>query len=170
MEKRHIVVVPYDPRWKDDFKAIRRELEAAVGDKLLSVEHVGSTSVEGLAAKPIIDIDIVIADETVLPAVIRGLAAIGYEHEGDLGIVGREAFRYADKPHLQAHHLYVCPQNSRELHRHLTFRDYLRRHPEAVEEYGRVKMEAARLFPHDIERYMQHKDACIRRLYEECGL
>lgn len=170
MKTRHIVVLPYDPQWKAAFEAIRQEIEAAVGDLLLSVEHVGSTAVEGLSAKPIIDLDVVIAAASDLPEVIERLASIGYEHEGDLGIPGREAFCYTGKPHLLAHHLYVCPRDSRELHRHLAFRDYLRTHPEAAAEYGRVKEAAARCYPHDIQRYMQHKEACIRRLYEACGL
>ena len=170
MRTRHITVVPYDPQWVVDFEAIKVEIVAAVGDLILTVEHVGSTAVEDLWAKPIIDLDVVIADTTTLPAVIGGLAAIGYIHEGDLGIEGREAFRYDGKPHLRKHHLYVCPQNSKELHHHLTFRSYLRSHPEAVEEYSRIKEQAAQLDPNSIDDYIAHKSACIQTLYQKCGL
>ena len=68
------------------------------------------------------------------------------------------------------HHLYVCPKNSPELRRHLSFRDYLRGHPEAVKEYGRIKEEAARLFPHDIDGYINHKRTLIEKIYREIGL
>lgn len=170
MRTQNVIVVSYDPKWKTDFEAIRQELAGAVGDLALRIEHVGSTSVEGLSAKPIIDIDVVIRDYSVFDSVAARLKSIGYLHEGDLGVEGREAFQYSDKPHLQAHHLYVCPQDSKELLRHITFRDFLRNRPDAAKEYGAVKREAAKLFPHDIEQYMAYKSACIEKLYRLCGL
>lgn len=170
MKTKKVCVLPYDPRWQQDFEAIRLELAAALGSLALRIEHVGSTSVEGLPAKPIIDIDVVISDDIPLEDVVRALAGIGYLHEGNLGIPEREAFRYGCKPHLQKHHLYVCRESSPELHRHITFRDYLRSHPEAAGEYGTVKLEAARLYPADIEGYIAHKSPCIQKLYALCGL
>ena len=146
MRTAKVIVLPYDRAWRTDFEAIRAEIGIALGDLILGIEHVGSTSVEGLSAKPCIDIDVIIRDYSVFDAVAGRLAAIGYVHEGDLGIRDREAFRYQDKPHLQNHHLYVCPRDSAELHRHITFRDYLRTHPEAVRKYSRVKETAAQLF------------------------
>ena len=94
----------------------------------------------------------------------------GYFHEGNLGIAGREAFCYTGKDHLMKHHLYVCPRNSEELHRHLTFRNFLRSNPEAARKYGQVKETAARLFPDNIEKYMEYKSPCIEELYRMCGL
>lgn len=170
MRTKKVTVLPYDEGWKSAFEAIRQELEQVLEDLILSIEHVGSTSVEGLAAKPIIDIDVVIRDDTPLVAVISALAEIGYQHEGDLGIPQREAFRYDHKPHLRKHHMYVCPESSRELRRHIVFRDYLRSHPEDAAEYGRIKLEAAALYPDDIDSYMQHKASLIERLYSQCGL
>jgi GrpB-like predicted nucleotidyltransferase (UPF0157 family) len=170
MAKRLVVVKEYDDKWKVHFTEIKDELENALGKLAVSVEHVGSTSVEGLAAKPIIDIDVVISDYSCFEEVVRKLNEVGYTHEGDLGIKYREAFKYYGKEHLQQHHLYVCPANSRELYRHLTFRDFLRNNPEAVREYGKVKLEAARLFSDDIEKYMEYKAPCIEKLYTQCGL
>ena len=170
MRTAKVTVLPYDSAWKSAFEAIKKEIEAAAGDLILGVEHVGSTSVEGMSAKPCIDLDVVIRDDTVLAAVVDRLETIGYVHEGDLGIPGREAFKYSDKPHLQTHHLYVCPRDSRELHRHITFREFLKSHPEAVKQYSRVKETAARLFPNDIDRYIAYKSPCIEELYAQCGL
>ena len=170
MRTPKVLVLPYDRAWKSDFETIKEELEAALGDLALGIEHVGSTSVEGLSAKPCIDLDVVIRDYSVFGRVVEKLAAIGYIHEGDLGIPGREAFKYEDKPHLKKHHLYVCPQDSRELRRHITFRDYLRTHPEAVRKYSAAKENAARLFPEDIDGYMACKSPCIEELYRLCGL
>lgn len=170
MKTEHIEVLPYDAKWKEDFKQIKLELVAVIGDWVESIEHVGSTSVEGLSAKPIIDIDVVIKDETILKTVIEKLATIDYIYEGDLGIKGREAFKYTGKEHLQTHHLYVCPKDSAELKKHCTFRDYLKVHPEAVAEYSHVKEEAARLYPEDIEKYIAYKSPCIEKIYKACGL
>ena len=170
MQTAKVVVLPYDKAWKTAFEAIKQEIEAVIGDWIVGIEHVGSTSVEGLSAKPCIDLDVIIRDYSVFDAVVRRLGTIGYIHEGDLGIRDREAFTYRDKPHLQTHHLYVCPQYSEELHRHLAFRDFLRSSPEAVEKYSQVKETAARLFPEDIAQYMAYKSPCIEELYRLCGL
>ena len=167
MRGKKVIVLPYDEAWKDDFEKIRAELADALGDLALRIEHVGSTSVPGLSAKPVIDIDVVIKDNTVLNDAVAALAKIGYFHEGDLGIKGREAFGYEGKEHLKKHHLYVCPEDSPELKRHITFRDYLRSHPEAVREYGRIKEEGAALFPEDIDKYMNYKAPVINKIYEE---
>ena len=170
MRTPRVTVLPYDEGWKFAFLQIKNELEDAIGDCILGIEHVGSTSVEGLSAKPCIDLDVIIPDYSVFGTVIRKLAAIGYFHEGDLGIPTREAFGYTGKPHLQNHHLYVCPQDSPELHRHLTFRNFLRSNPQAVQQYSSVKETAARLFPDDIDGYIQYKSPCIEELYRQCGL
>jgi GrpB-like predicted nucleotidyltransferase (UPF0157 family) len=170
MRTKHVVVLPYDERWAVEFEKIKAEIESVLGDCINSIEHVGSTSVKGLSAKPIIDIDVVIPNYDCFKAVNESLAKIGYQHEGDLGIKEREAYKYEDKEHLMKHHLYVCPRNSEELHRHIVFRDYLRKHEEAVYEYSKVKEEAAQLYPTDIDGYMEHKKPCIEAVYMKCGL
>jgi GrpB-like predicted nucleotidyltransferase (UPF0157 family) len=170
METAKVVVVPYDAGWKSAFEEIKKEIEQAVGDLIIGIEHVGSTAVEGLSAKPCIDIDVIIRDYAIFDAVVDGLEAIGYIHEGNLGIKDREAFRYTDKPNLQKHHLYVCPRQSEELRRHITFRDFLRSNPEAAKKYGAAKETAARLFPDDMDQYIQYKSPCIEELYQLCGL
>lgn len=170
MRTAKVTVLPYDPAWEAAFAAIREEIEATLGDLILGIEHVGSTSVKGLSAKPCIDLDVIIPDYTVFDAVVAKLASIGYIHEGNLGIPDREAFTYTDKPHLYKHHLYVCPQYSEELRRHITFRDFLRSNPNAAQKYGAVKEEAAALFPNDIDGYIAYKSPCIQELYVQCGL
>ena len=168
--KKHVIVQSYDKTWADDFVAIRDELNDALKDLALRIEHVGSTSVEGLSAKPIIDIDVVIKDYAVFEEVVSALGAIGYRYEGDLGIAGREAFKYDSKAYLRKHHLYVCPEDSAELKRHIAFRDYLRSHSDAVREYSRIKEEGARLYPYDIDRYIEHKTPFIEKIYKEIGI
>lgn len=170
MRTRKVVVLPYDVAWQSAFEKIKVEIEEAIGNLMIGIEHVGSTSVAGMSAKPCIDIDVIIKDYSVFAAVVDGLKAIGYIYEGDFGIKDREAFQYTDKPYLMTHHLYVCPQYSEELHRHTTFRDFLRSNPEAVKKYSLIKEKAAKLFPNDIDGYIEYKSPCIEELYKECGL
>ena len=170
MRTEQVRVEQYDPNWPQNFETIRREIEAVLGEFPVAVHHVGSTAVPGMSAKPIIDVDVEIRNRSDFSAVRARLRDAGYLHEGDLGIRDREAFCYAGKPHLQKHHLYVCPSDSLELHRHLTFRDYLRNHPEAVLEYSRAKVEAAKKCANSTDAYMEYKNDCIAQLYEKCGL
>lgn len=166
MAKR-VVVVPYNEQWKIDFETISQYLFSAIKDEIIAIEHIGSTSVEGLSAKPIIDIDIVIKDYSVFDAVVEKLATFGYIHEGNLGIKDREAFDYKGNSDLPKHHLYVCPQFSLELHRHIAFREYLKNNPEAVVKYSKVKEEGAKLFPDSIDDYIAYKSPYIEEIYKE---
>jgi GrpB-like predicted nucleotidyltransferase (UPF0157 family) len=168
-ENWNIVVVAYDPNWTGEFKKIEKELLAVINDSVLSIEHVGSTSVEGLHAKPIIDIDVVVGDNLFL-LVKEKLKTIGYEHVGDIGIEGREAFSYKNKEHLMEHHLYVCHKDANELKRHITFRDYLRAHEDDRNRYSQIKIEMAEKFPHDIDNYLLGKQSVILDIYKKCGL
>ncbi|MBR5251802.1 MAG: GrpB family protein [Oscillospiraceae bacterium] len=170
MKTAKVMVVPHDMAWQTEFEKIKNEIISALGDLALGVEHVGSTAVQGICAKPCIDIDVVIRDYSVFDTVVAKLGGIGYIHEGDLGIKDRHAFCYTDKPHLYKHHLYVCPQFSQELHRHITFRDFLRGNPQAAQLYSNTKQTAAQLYPDDIDGYMAHKSPCIEQLYKMCGL
>lgn len=170
MRTTKVIVLPYDTTWKSDFEEIKKEIENAIGDLIIGIEHIGSTSIEGLSAKPCIDIDVIIKDYSLFDAVVSKLQSIGYIHEGNLGIKDREAFKYLNKPHLKTHHLYVCPQHSEELHRHIAFRDFLRSNTEAVKKYSLVKETAAQLFPDDIDKYIKYKSPCIEELYRLCGL
>jgi len=170
MRTEKVVVLPYNISWKTDFEKIKYEIESVLGDAIIGIEHVGSTAVEGMSAKPCIDIDVIIKDYSVFDDIVKKLETTGYIHEGDLGIKDREAFRYTDKPHLQNHHLYVCPQYSAELHRHIIFRDFLRNNPEAVKKYSSVKEQAAALFPDNIDEYIGYKTPYIEELYALCGL
>ena len=170
MRTKRVVVLPYDEAWESAFEKIKNEIEAVIRDMILGIEHIGSTAVKGLSAKPCIDIDVIIKDYAVFGEVVKRLGMIGYIHEGNLGIKDREAFKYTDKPHLMMHHLYVCPQYSDELRRHITFRDFLRHTPEAVKKYSLVKEKAAELFPDDLDKYIAYKAPCIEELYSMCGL
>ena len=110
-----LVIKAYDPQWPILFEELRVKFSELLGNMVSAIEHVGSTSIPGLAAKPVIDLDVLLVSAAYWPESIRRLATLGYEHQGDLGIVGREAFR--TPPTLFAHHLYVCLPNCEEFQR-----------------------------------------------------
>lgn len=167
---KNVMVVPYNPEWKNEFERLKSYLENAVGDMSVEIEHVGSTSVEGLWAKPIIDIDIVIEDRDDFEEVKNSLEGIGYYHEGDLGIKGREAFGYDEKNEFMKHHLYVCHKDSQQLKNHIEFRNHLRQNKDDRDRYSEVKAKAAKANPKDIDGYMEEKSHIIDIIYKKIGL
>ncbi len=163
-----IMIRDYDPVWPERFQALRQKLWSVMFDFALSIEHVGSTSVPGLAAKPIVDLDIVVRSVGDISTAITRLATLGYIHKGDVGVEGREAFE--NPPGEEDHHLYVCPDGSLGLRNHLALRDYLRGNPEAARGYGELKKTLAARYPHDIDRYIAGKTEFILRILHDCGI
>jgi GrpB-like predicted nucleotidyltransferase (UPF0157 family) len=165
---RTIVVVDYDPSWPEAFERVHSTIWPVVSDVALGVEHIGSTAVPGLAAKPIIDVDVLVRVESDISAAIERLATLGYVHRGNLGVEGRDAF---DSPEgLPAHNLYLCPRNSPGLVNHLAVRDHLRTHRDAAKEYGELKKQLAKQFPHDIGGYVEGKTDFLLRILRAAGL
>jgi GrpB-like predicted nucleotidyltransferase (UPF0157 family) len=166
-----IVIVEYDPAWPEFFQTLRHQVAAVLGELAVTIEHVGSTAVPGLAAKPIIDMDVVVRWATDIPTAIERLASLGYTHRGDLGIPGREAF--STPPNTPPHHLYVVAASNLAHRRHILFRDYLRRHPQEAHVYAEFKIATAERFRDDRTAYTDAKDAIdqdmVRRAKEEDG-
>jgi GrpB-like predicted nucleotidyltransferase (UPF0157 family) len=134
-------IAAYNPDWPKRFEQIAAYVKAFLPEGC-TIHHVGSTSVPGMPAKDIIDIDVEYT-HGFLQAVIDGLKDAGYEHQGDLGIPGREAFKPVPDSRaasLPAHHLYACEAGAPELKIHLAFRDYLRAHPGRAEWLGKKKI------------------------------
>jgi GrpB-like predicted nucleotidyltransferase (UPF0157 family) len=167
MKKRPVVVVDYDPAWPEMFEQLAAPVRAALGDLALRIEHVGSTSVRGLAAKPIVDISVVVGSESDVGAAIERLASVGYVHQGDLGIEGREAF--AAPEGLPAHNLYVCDEDSLGLVNQLAFRNYLRQHAETATAYAALKKSLAARFPNDIDGYVDGKTDFVLEVLRASG-
>ena len=169
MRTKRVVVEKWNPQWKYEYEKIVASLGKDIIYNSIKIEHVGSTSVEGLSSKPVIDLDIVI-EKDKFEIIKKLLNKKGYEHEGDLGIEGREAFSYSGKEELMTHHLYVCPKNSKELFKHITFRNFLENNPALAAEYSKVKEQAAVLYPDDIDKYMEFKSEIIEKIYKKCRL
>ncbi|MER7246791.1 GrpB family protein [Kribbella sp. NPDC000426] len=159
-------VVSYDPQWPLWFAEISAGLE--LGDLPHTIEHVGSTAVPGLAAKPIIDLDIVVPSADLVPKAIELLVAAGYRHEGDAGIPGREAFALPpDVAHY--HHLYVVVEGNKAHRDHVLLRDHLRTNPVDRERYAARKRELAHLLTTDRTAYVDGKGALVEELIARAG-
>ena len=163
-----LVVVDYDASWPATFERLRQRIWPALAGVATAIEHVGSTSVPGLSAKPIIDMTVVVPTAAEVPIAIGRLAELGYAHRGNLGVDGREAF---DSPRLlPRHHVYLCPTRSLALRNHLLVRDHLRRNPAAVERYGALKKRLAREHALDVEAYTAGKTDLILEILAASGL
>jgi GrpB-like predicted nucleotidyltransferase (UPF0157 family) len=154
-----VLIQDYDPSWPDAFIKLAVRVKAALGSLVVTTEHVDSTSVPGLAAKPIIDLDVVLSSRADLSEAIRLLRSIGYVHEGDLGIVGREAFRSPlGEPR---HHLYLLIEGADELRRHLAFRDALRADEALQDTYAALKRALIEAHRGGRSGYTEAKSALI---------
>ncbi|MDP5274196.1 GrpB family protein [Chengkuizengella axinellae] len=155
---RVIEIVPYHPEWKIEFEKIKSMILSYISDLIIKIDHVGSTSVEGLAAKPIIDVDVVIESYDVLPEVIERLAKEGFQHEGNLGVEGREAFKRTLDDGYMKYHLYVCPKDGKGYLEHIALRDYLRENETAREQYAALKYKLAEDHRYNIDHYIEGKN------------
>ena len=161
-----VEVVDWSPRWAEQFEEVALVLRDALSEvPSARVEHVGSTSVEGLAAKPIIDIDVVVGPEDV-GAAVEALTSIGHVHRGDLGVTGREAFHAPGPPRRN---VYVCTAGTVNVRNHLAVRDVLRSRADLREAYAEVKRALAARPDMDIETYVAGKSAVLQQVLEASG-
>jgi GrpB-like predicted nucleotidyltransferase (UPF0157 family) len=164
-----VVIVDYDPAWPARYEALRAPVAAALGALAARIEHVGSTSVPGLAAKPTIDLVVQLRAAGDLTAAVEQLAALGYAHEGDLGVVGREAFATPPGFATHDHHLYVCAPDWRGFDDQIAFRDYLRKHPATARAYERLKRALAARYGSDRSGYTNAKAAFVNDALTRAG-
>ncbi|KAF1836558.1 UPF0157-domain-containing protein [Decorospora gaudefroyi] len=175
LESRHppfwpemaVIVEEYNPAWPQQFENIKSELEGYLQDvEYLSIEHVGSTSVPGLAAKPIIDVDIIVTRDEVQPAIDALIANGKFDYLGELGINDRHAFK--DPNQSMRHNIYVCVDGAAQTRNHLRLRDTLRSNEELRDEYGRVKLQLAAKATNIVD-YLVGKSAIIQKMLKLSG-
>lgn len=164
-----VIVEEHSPLWAKQFQEVKQELEGCLqGTPYISIEHVGSTSVPGLAAKPVLDIDIVI-ERAQLPGVIDHLTTKGgYEYRGDLGIADREAFRKKIDAE-PARNLYACIEGSQALRNHLAVRDLCRRDEHALQTYAQKKRELAAQDWPSVDAYAESKNDVLQWILARAG-
>jgi GrpB-like predicted nucleotidyltransferase (UPF0157 family) len=161
-----LVIVDYDEGWPALFEELAAPVRETVADLGAEVEHVGSTAVPGLAAKPIVDLDVVVRSSDDVPAAIELLRGLGYTYQGDKGVPGREAFLWP--PDTTPHHLYVVVVGTEPLLAHLAFRDHLREHPETAAEYGALKRRLADEYRDDRLGYTDAKSEFVLGVLSSC--
>ena len=160
---REYAVGPYDPGWPARYEAEAERLRKAIGDALVRVEHVGSTAVPGLAAKPVIDIQMSFRSMAPRSAYVEPLARLGYRWGLDPWSDEHEFFS-RDDDGSRAFHIHVCPEGSEWERRHLMFRDWLRDHPEDAAAYERLKRALAEQHPRDVYGYTDAKTSFVREV------
>lgn len=175
-----IFIEPYNPNWKTEFESIKQVIEAQFNDLRhhMNIQHIGSTSVHGLFAKPILDIDIIIDDKSLLQDIATRLEKIGYKSKGEQGVPGRFAFRQTSdvtpltksKKKWQSHHLYVCYADSLALKNHLLFRDTLRKDKDLLQEYSELKQSLTDDLKITREEYTTKKTDFIISVLAKAGL
>jgi GrpB-like predicted nucleotidyltransferase (UPF0157 family) len=156
-----VILAAYDPEWP---RAAERHAERllVLGPCLICVHHIGSTSVPGLAAKPIIDLMPLVTDLAHLDRQRQSVEALGYDWRGEYGISGRRYCTLSDPAGIRVAHFHFFRADSPQAKRHIAFRDYLRAHRDVAEAYENEKRRAQRLHPDNARGYSDEKDAWIR--------
>ncbi len=158
---RRVMVLPYDPEWRDVFQAECPRVRAALGPNALVIHHIGSTAVPGLMAKPNIDILAVVESVDRLDEAVSAMADLGYQSKGENGVAGRRYFQKLDGDLV---HVHAYPKGHPDIARHLYFRDYLRSHPGAARAYECLKLTLAKAHTWDPKAYTCGKTDLIRAL------
>jgi GrpB-like predicted nucleotidyltransferase (UPF0157 family) len=162
-----VELVPYDPDWPVAFTRIREKLEGLLRPYVVTIEHVGSTSIPGLAAKPLLDIDIVLRGLDDVPAATQILLARNYEPRGNRYDDDVWAFMLRDG--TPPERIYICPPDNLTHQRRIIFRDHLRSHPEAAAAYAALKQDLAARFRYDGDRYTASKRAFVDTIIDRAS-
>lgn len=158
-----VSIEDYTREWLEAFEEERDRLVTALGPLALAVEHVGSTAVRGLCAKPVIDIAIGVTNLPTGKDCVAPLSALGYEYKGEAGIPGRHFFAKGS-PENRTHYIHVEPLNGVLWRNHILFRDYLRRHPDETLAYGKLKRSLAEKFSDNRDAYALGKNNYIENI------
>lgn len=159
---RKVEVTEYNKGWSLMYEKEAIKLRKIFDDEIIKVHHIGSTSVKGLKAKPVIDIMPVVRNIGRIDEFNTEMINIGYEPKGEKGLSRRRFFQKGGDN--RTHHVHIFELGNPEIERHLAFRDYLRSHPEAVTEYGNLKEELSQHFPYDIEAYISGKERLVSKI------
>ncbi|MGL5878509.1 MAG: GrpB family protein [Xenococcaceae cyanobacterium] len=161
---RKVEVLPHDPNWQHKFESESKLVIQALGENVVMVHHIGSTAIPKIYAKPIVDMLVEVNDITQVDKYNSAMEALGYEVMGEFGISGRRYFRKDNKMGVRTHHVHIFEVNSKEVERHLAFRDYMVAHPEDAQKYSELKRRLAKQYPNDINGYMDGKDGFIKEM------
>ena len=166
--KRHTVqLVEHDPGWASLFETEAYAIWHGGGSLILDVQHVGSTAVSGLPAKPVLDIAVAVRTSGDIPQLAKRLTAIGYIDRGDGGRDGGYLLVRDSEPEVRTVHLHIVEQTDSQWRHYVAFRDILRRDPGIREKYGEIKKQLAAMYPNDRQQYTGSKNEFIQRVLRE---
>jgi GrpB-like predicted nucleotidyltransferase (UPF0157 family) len=157
-----VIVLPYDPKWRAAFQAEAALIADLLGENAPAIHHIGSTSIPGICAKPVIDILIEFTEVSAIEARNAGMIDLGYEVMGEFGIPGRRYYRKDNGSGVRTHQVHAFQAGSEQVIRHLAFRDYLIAHPERAAAYSDLKRQLAAQHPDSMDDYIAGKDAFIK--------
>lgn len=165
-QKEDIELLPHDPHWSQVFESEKEALSKILKSTLIDLHHIGSTSISGIHAKPIIDMLPVVDDINAIDALDEAFESLGYEIKREFGISGRRFFikRINGKRTFNVH---IFQKGHPDIERHLLFRDYMRAHPDDAESYSNLKKKLIEKFPNDIEKYCWGKDDFVKAMEEK---
>jgi GrpB-like predicted nucleotidyltransferase (UPF0157 family) len=163
LERGVVKLAPYTVEWRRCFEEEKVLLQAVIGQHVLDIQHVGSTSIPGMIAKPIIDIGVAVESFEEAKVCIQPIEQLGYEYRGERGIPRRHYFAKGDP---RTHHLHMNEIDSRDWENQVLFRDHLIQHPHLAEEYAALKVDLARRYPTDRDAYLDGKAPFIERALE----
>lgn len=161
-----IMIKNHSEEWAQMFKDEACLIKGILGDELVEVHHIGSTSVNGLKAKPIIDIMPVVKNIEKVDSFNKQMEQIGYESLGEFGIKGRRYFRKGADHRTHQIHVFQL-DNEIDIDRHLAVRDYLQTHSDKAKRYGELKENLAKKFPNNIRLYADGKDSFVKELEQK---
>lgn len=164
-----VKIEEYNDEWPFYYQVEKRKIEEVMTDKAIAIEHIGSTSVQGLGAKPIIDFMVGVKDLKEVESFIEPLAGIGYEHVFHKEFPNRRFFRRGQW-RAGTHHLHIYVYGSEEWNNNILFRDYLKTHPETLKQYNQLKKELAEKYPHDRVAYTNAKHPFIIDVIQKANL
>lgn len=164
MKEKTVTIEPYNDIWKLEFYRIRAMLLKYLGHLNVGIEHIGSTSIEGSVGKPIIDIDVVINNYTQFEETKTALIKAGFYHNGDQGVVGREVFKRKVPDNFMKYHLYVCTVDGEVFRQHILFRNYMRKHKDALREYTKLKKDLVLKYANNPDAYTKGKTNFIEKI------
>lgn len=153
----------YNPNWENEYKKEEELLKSVLKDKIIEMHHVGSTSIPGLKAKPIIDILIVIKSLNEIPCIEELLKPYSYENRGEQGVIGRIFFAKGPD-NARSHYIHFTTMNSETYFNQLYFKKYLLSHPDYIKEYNDLKVSLANKYANERKLYTQGKDEFIKNI------
>lgn len=164
-EQRDVELVPHNPEWSQLANEESQRILECISIPVIGIYHIGSTSVPGIKAKPILDFVLEVEDMEAFIKESRNLESLEYVSKGEYGIPGRQFFT-KDTLGERTHHLHVFQQGHQDIERHLVFRDFLRSNPEAAKEYESLKEKLAKRFPKKSDMYTEAKSDFILSMDE----